>query len=276
MNSERIITSLEKKQLLSMIPKKFHKTPIYTIKATDEQANCIPCHWAEILSIFQKNNQVIITNFYDVNDELFQGKKKHIIQIFRLLCIKAAKLYGRNISYLNADNLYPLEHMEELNDMEEEKGKRLRTKRTVTSIQKMNILIRKPALYWVETYFAWLETFTYKLIKVRKSGNTYSFCIRGTNIALLTLQRNETINDSEVEELIVSGGILNKERKSKNPMGRFTFFVPNNRNALYTSLVHFQPSLPWPLYRISQGIIHQIVMHFFKKYVESLKNNRAI
>lgn len=269
MNKQILITSLEKQELMEKIPATYYTTPVYTITPWLEKNTFISCTWEDISSIFQENEHIILYSIYDTNDELLQGKKVEIKELILLLFLKAAKLSGKKLSYLDGDSLIALDTLHVIHKIEEppSKHRALASKKTVTSIQKIPTTVEKPAFFWVKNYFSWLESFTLKIIKIKENNNTYSFCVRGLKKPLLTLQKNEKINNQEMVELIISGGFLNKERGKQNPTGRFWFVTAPEEKTLYTALVHFKPTLTWPLYLISQGIIHQIVMFFFKKHL---------
>lgn len=137
-------------------------------------------------------------------------------------------------------------------------------KKRVTSVQCMVPDTEKTARNWAVTYFHWLQKSSGGIIRttIPTDGQT-SFRLMLTQNALLSMLERSFIHVN-LSSWTIEGGVLNRDA-GKSPYGGFHFLTVRhkNRQLLFTALTGFAPRLPWPLYRITQGVIHPVVMNRF-------------
>ncbi|RNA69442.1 hypothetical protein [Alteribacter keqinensis] len=122
------------------------------------------------------------------------------------------------------------------------------------SVQCMHLATKDDARVLAEHYAHWLP----KIIGVTTSftDNHFSISLFGVPV----LEMTTVVYCRELASFRLTGGLL--FRRSQNPPAYFHFLADESR--LYTALIHFSPALWWPLYRISQGPIHKMVMHAYR------------
>lgn len=121
-----------------------------------------------------------------------------------------------------------------------------------------------PPLELAQTYFHWLSVASNKLIKVDATTNQYHLCFSYITRPLLILTLCEYTDEKVVYS--VSGGMLAKAKQQ----GTFTFFRFKGTSII--ALEHFQPTLPWWLYLVTQAPVHELVMIKFLEKIQLLPN----
>ncbi|MBL7716332.1 MAG: NAD-dependent epimerase/dehydratase family protein [Bdellovibrionales bacterium] len=149
--------------------------------------------------------------------------------------------------------------------------------RTVRSIQRIpNIDSEKLKSIGsiAERYFEWLPRFLFKILTVQKdqdaSNTRIRFLIRLTSIVLLELK---SLSESgKVNEIFqIQGGLL----KKKGTGGILEFRPIPSENCVLSIVQDFVPSLPWPVYRWTQAVIHLWVMNRFGNWISQSASIRS-
>ncbi len=114
-----------------------------------------------------------------------------------------------------------------------------------------------PPLKIANIYFHWLHQASKKFIIVSGNKNKYelSVCFFKKPLLILTLQKE----DDHKAIYSISGGLLS------NPQQAGTFSCFRYKETSIIALEHFQPRLPWWIYRATQAPIHEFVMIYFQK-----------
>lgn len=143
--------------------------------------------------------------------------------------------------------------------------KEILSSHTVRSIQRIrNITHEKLRTIGsvAERYFEWLPLFLFKVLTIRKHQTTQEtriqFLIRFTSIVLLDLKAISEPGKS-IETFRIEGGWL----KRKGTGGILEFRPVTSENCILSIVQDFVPRLPWPIYRMTQALIHLWVMNRF-------------
>ena len=117
----------------------------------------------------------------------------------------------------------------------------------------------------MQEYIRWLPKSFWGIlpISVQINKEHVAFRIWGLTPPLLLLSYYEDASDAQRQVLFVKGGFLAKT----NTKGRLEFRQVCDEQTLLVALVHFEPTLPWWLYRFTQAIAHKIVMSRFRRYL---------
>ncbi|MBU9712362.1 hypothetical protein [Evansella tamaricis] len=229
----------------------------------EDDDTTLPIHWETISHLFKNYDQILLLGCLPTNDKMLQGNggdlREMIIHLFSIGSI----FYKKEVVMLqdgyNDRELNFLKEKRKLPHVRKTKG-------TVTSIQKIETRKQQSSIEWVNDYVAFLRSLTKGIIQVEQKDHLYFFKVMGLPSPLLTLERITDSASPNMVEISIRGGILNKERFHQKPLGRFWFVLTETH--LFTALVHFKPSLPWIIYRLSQGWIHHMVMERFKMKLE--------
>ncbi|MDQ0255831.1 hypothetical protein J2S74_003213 [Evansella vedderi] len=274
-----IVSSKDRNAVYAQLPKHLRSIPFvpFNLGPSGGDSESSPFSWDSISNLFMSYDHIII--FYPLysNDQLHQGKEKHLWELLLLLFWKGALTYRKTLSLYKNKSIIPLEGSFPLDtefwtEQKEDLTKAGKSLKSVTSIQKIPISKDYSAEKWASIYFRWLHTFTKKVITIKDYGSVFPFRVVGAPPPLLVLKKNDSIKEKDICEFVIQGGFLNKESSSEKPLGRFWFVVSPDKKFLYTALIHFKPALPWFVYLLSQGWIHGLVMKRFGSYVLKLSN----
>ena len=140
-----------------------------------------------------------------------------------------------------------------------------RAKNTVRSVQRLSNPARKSAEWVAEVYPDWLsKTFTF-FLKAEKQDQKICFNLLGK--ALLELTFVEERSDEKRRLFYITGGILAK----RVDYGWLEFRSVLENRFVIAAIHEFVPRLPWYLYRLSQAVIHLIVMKSFGRFLDKQK-----
>jgi hypothetical protein len=106
---------------------------------------------------------------------------------------------------------------------------------------------------------------------VRSDQDYIGFYLWGMKTPLLLLSHYADASDAQRQVLFVRGGYLAKAQTR----GRLEFRQVCDDRTLLVALVHFEPRLPWWLYRFSQAIAHRIVMARFRRHLRRVAQRCA-
>jgi hypothetical protein len=136
--------------------------------------------------------------------------------------------------------------------------------RSVRSIQRM-VFIPTKSVQWVgKEYFSWLTHFSSRIVQVYEDGDNHTFCLFHPCIKILELEKSSDLSNSEREVLYIKGGLLAAKGQGES---RLEFREVLNKQYLLTILYDFKPALPWPIYLMTQAVIHFIVMSLFADHL---------
>jgi uncharacterized protein YbjT (DUF2867 family) len=121
----------------------------------------------------------------------------------------------------------------------------------------------------LEQYLNWLPAILRPIVKVQNSdGLNVGLHLRGLKNPLLSLRLVPERSDNHRALLFITGGLLNKSQANKQ--GRLEIRVLDNQNMALSAVIDFTPSLPWPVYLITQAIAHGIIMKLFGLHLKRL------
>lgn len=136
-------------------------------------------------------------------------------------------------------------------------------RKTVRSIQRLDLPTGKNAIWIKDQYALWLPQFLAPLIVVRRQENSTFFSLWGSRLILLELELSQDRSNEDRQLLYVTKGLL----ASKANKGRLEFRVVLNRRYVLAAIHDFKPALPWFIYKYTQAKIHLIVMKAFAKHI---------
>lgn len=136
----------------------------------------------------------------------------------------------------------------------------------VRSVQTMIIPKGLNASSLLDEYFRWMNRFSSNIIQVYKNEDVYDFCLFSPKIKILKLERLTSSNDYFVILKIIGGLLASKKEEN----GYFEFRSLLQNKLLITDLKNFRPSLPFPLYLMTQAIVHFVVMRLFREHLNWL------
>ncbi len=140
-----------------------------------------------------------------------------------------------------------------------------RNLRTVRSIQRLPSVPNHDC-HWISTeYMNWLPVGLASLVRVDSDARTgrVEFRLRGVPWALLVLQYVQGEFDEDRKKFHIVGGLLSKTRDT----GWLEFRQVENRRYTLAAIHEFVPSLPWPIYLLTQAPLHEWVMKRFGEHL---------
>jgi len=140
-----------------------------------------------------------------------------------------------------------------------------KAKNTVRSVQRLSNPAQKSAAWVAEVYPDWLsERFTF-FLKAEKQNEKICFKLFGKT--LLELSFVEERSDQKRRLFFITGGLLAKRVN----YGWLEFRSVLENRYVIAAIHEFVPRLPWYLYRLSQALIHLVVMTWFGKFLAKQK-----
>lgn len=121
------------------------------------------------------------------------------------------------------------------------------------------------ALDIVRGYFKWLPT-DVPLVKTAEHEGVFTIKMAGVRTLVLRLEPGRSSADSAW--LTVADGALAGRSTDDT---RFEFRVLLDGVTAMAAQIGFQPSLPWPVYRFSQALMHERVMRRFGEWLGAQK-----
>lgn len=142
----------------------------------------------------------------------------------------------------------------------------------VRSFQRFRMPKNKNARWASLRYATWLAKSVGLLnIEFQRTARKLRFSFLGILLLELTLV-DQRSNDNRMVYLI-SGGFL--AAQNSKFQGRLEFRSVLNNQFLMVAIHDFEPSLPWPVYTVTQAQVHLLVMHSFGKYLEKYPDKNA-
>lgn len=136
----------------------------------------------------------------------------------------------------------------------------------VRSVQRIPLPEGRDAEWAAHEYMRWLPQGLWPGLRVDIDGErTCSFFTPHGKRPLLILRFANERSGSDRQLFYVVGGLLAKESRR----GRLELRVTPDRQHLLTAIHEYVPALPWWLYRISQALVHRLVMRRFGAHLGS-------
>jgi uncharacterized protein YbjT (DUF2867 family) len=137
----------------------------------------------------------------------------------------------------------------------------------VRSVQRMPLPPGKNAEFVAQRYMEWLPLYLKPILKVQWRHGIVEYRMRILNTKLLRLEKDCDISRPDRQLYRIKGGAL----VAVENRGRFEFRESHDKKFLIVALHNFKPSLPWPIYRLSQALIHRLVMYQFGKEMGEIR-----
>ena len=132
---------------------------------------------------------------------------------------------------------------------------------TVRSVQRLHNPAQKSAEWVAEVYPDWLsKTFTF-FLKAEKNGEKVCFNLLGKTLLELTFVDERS--DTKRRLFYITGGVLAKRVN----YGWLEFRSVLENRYVIAAIHEYVPRLPWYLYRLSQALIHLVVMKNFGRFL---------
>jgi uncharacterized protein YbjT (DUF2867 family) len=151
-------------------------------------------------------------------------------------------------------------------------GNTFRVHRDVRSIQRLKRTQNWTAEAIMQAYFNWLPTLFSQFIKAVREGGVVRFRLLGF-LDLLELTLSPERSSPSRSLLYVTGGLL--VRKPVHPKGRLEFREIHGGSEVLCCLQDFRPSLPWPIYVLTQARVHLFVLRRFQRYLDAQKPRKT-
>ncbi len=120
-------------------------------------------------------------------------------------------------------------------------------------------------------YMKWLPKFMFPIFFVSTKNDLVTFAMLHPKIHLLYLQYSKERSTPDRSLFYVTGGLLAKP----SPKARLEFRETLNQKYIITGIHDFVPTLPWPIYRCTQALVHLWVTYSFGKHLVRLKERSA-
>jgi len=147
-------------------------------------------------------------------------------------------------------------------------------KNTVRSLQRISLPPGKTARWLALEFTAWLPRFFHVLLRAdTDSAGNLTISSRFFRIKLLELRFSLDRSVASARQLFyISGGILAKkiDRPSRRP--RLEFREVLDGSAALVAIHDYRPTIPWPLYNLTQAQAHLWVMKNFARAISNKKN----
>ena len=143
--------------------------------------------------------------------------------------------------------------------------------RRVCSVQRLPLPPGADARAVADAYLRWLPRFLGALFAVELGGGeargaeVCRFRFRPLRRPLLELTRAPDRSSADRQLFFVTGGLLADAAAGGSP--RLEFRVALGGAALIAAVLDFAPRLPWPVYRLTQGPFHLLVMRAFGRHL---------
>ena len=111
-------------------------------------------------------------------------------------------------------------------------------------------------------YFGWLDDIVYNVVNtVIKDQKVYMYLLDRPE-PILILEFKKELSEEDIVIFEITGGSLSKKTNGKPQ--RFEFRKLPDEDEFIMALHDFTPSLPWPIYRLTQAPIHGLVSRIYQ------------
>jgi uncharacterized protein YbjT (DUF2867 family) len=145
---------------------------------------------------------------------------------------------------------------------------------TVRSVQRIPLPPGKSARWLALRYTAWLPHFFRSLLKAdTDAAGSLVIRIRGMRRPLLELHfALERSAASDRQLFYITGGLLARKAETPTRRPRLEFREVLDGSAVLVAIHDYRPTLPWPLYNLTQARAHLWVMNSFARAVAAREN----
>jgi len=149
---------------------------------------------------------------------------------------------------------------------------------TVRSVQRISLPPGKTARWLALQYTAWLPRFFRFLLKadIDAAGN---LVIRSRFLRLSLLELHFALERSAASDrqlFYINGGLLARKTDQPTRKPRLEFREVLNGSAALMAIHDYRPTIPWPLYNLTQARAHLWVMKNFARAVADFKEELPI
>ncbi len=144
----------------------------------------------------------------------------------------------------------------------------------VRSIQRLDLPSGRTARWAAEQYGAFLgRRFRWVLRADVDSGRNVRFRLVGSRLCLveLTFAQDRSQSDSR-QVFYITGGALVRRVQRVTGRPRLEFRQVLGGRILLVGIHDYRPALPWPLYSLTQAVIHLRAMRAFGRYLAALQS----
>ena len=147
-------------------------------------------------------------------------------------------------------------------------------KNTVRSLQRISLPPGKTARWLALEFTDWLPRFLHILLRAdTDSAGNLTISSRFFRISLLELRfARERSVTSERQLFYISGGILAKKIELPSRRPRLEFREVLDGRAALVAIHDYRPTIPWPLYNLTQARAHLWVMKNFARAVAAFRD----
>jgi uncharacterized protein YbjT (DUF2867 family) len=136
----------------------------------------------------------------------------------------------------------------------------------VRSVQRLVLPPGRDARWVADEYMRWLPGGARPLRVEIDGAERCHFYLRGIGRPLLILSSAKERSSSDRQLFYVTGGLL----AGPSARGRLEFRETPDGKSVISAVHEFTPSLPWPIYRYTQALVHLWVMHAFGRHLARL------
>jgi len=145
----------------------------------------------------------------------------------------------------------------------------LRQMRRVRSIQRLRLPEGRNAQWLADHYFRWLGALMGLFIRTeRDEAGSWSVRQRPGGLRLLELTFQPAHSTPDRRMYFITGGALARFLGGRTARLEFRDLL-GGRTSMF-AIHDFDPSLPWVFYRVTQALIHALVMKGFQGHMEQL------
>lgn len=137
----------------------------------------------------------------------------------------------------------------------------------VRSIQRLIHPSARGAEWVTAEYFDWLPKLFVFVVRVKIEGQKCYFFLFHPKIKLLILEKSVERSTPDRQLLYIQGGLLVSDQTGR---GRLEFREALQKTVFLSAIHDFVPSLPWPIYRFTQALLHVWVMSRFNVHLKTI------
>lgn len=139
------------------------------------------------------------------------------------------------------------------------------SERLTCSIHRYRRPAGMKALDFARAYFEWLPRDT-PLTRVVEREGTFTISVAGVRALVLHHVPGRSSDDVAWLEPL-DGALVSRSHAGRR--ARFEFRVLLDGESVLASLIDFHPALPFPLYRLTQAVLHERSMRHFRAWLET-------
>ena len=143
--------------------------------------------------------------------------------------------------------------------------KRATVDRRVCSVQRLRVSAKQNATAVAEEYLLWLPRALRPFLAVRVADSICRFFLAPLRRPLLELSAATDRSSSTRRLFYVTGGLLAGDSAGARP--RLEFRSVLEGKFVLAAIHDFVPRLPWLIYKLTQAIVHLIVMRAFARHL---------